>query len=308
MDETDWTQTLAQRLFEQRVVLLHGPLDDASVARTSADLMTLDAEGDEPVSLRIDCGEGSLSLALTLMDVIELMGVPVRALCLGQVGGAAIGVLAVCPHRAAMPSTRFVLREPTTQMEVHVRNAAQWSEMRSDERRRFCARVAEAVGQPPERVEEDMTRGLLMGTSEAVSYGPKPRSGASRARPSGSARRADGAVVIRRIHRGCPGLTTGVVRCAGRAAQRTTWEPVATANQLTTMPTGEDPAGRGAGEPSAVRLPPWTANVLTESPPLSTTESVVPSGERRASTGPDSLGVASGVLPIRRSAPSDAMA
>jgi ATP-dependent Clp protease protease subunit len=171
MDETDWTQTLAQRLFEQRVVLLHGPLDDASVARTSADLMTLDAEGDEPVSLRIDCGEGSLSLALTLMDVIELMGVPVRALCLGQVGGAAIGVLAVCPHRAAMPSTRFVLREPTTQMEVHVRNAAQWSEMRSDERRRFCARVAEAVGQPPERVEEDMTRGLLMGTSEAVSYG-----------------------------------------------------------------------------------------------------------------------------------------
>ena len=38
MDETDWTQTLAQRLFEQRVVLLHGPLDDASVARTSADI------------------------------------------------------------------------------------------------------------------------------------------------------------------------------------------------------------------------------------------------------------------------------
>jgi ATP-dependent Clp protease, protease subunit len=171
VDETDWTQTLARRLFEQRVVLLHGALDDGTVARVSAELMTLDAEGDEPVSLRIDCGEGSLSLALTLMDVIELMGVPVRALCLGQVGGAAIGVLAVCPHRAAMPSTRFTLREPTTQMEVHVRNAAQWAEMRSDERRRFCARVAGAAGQAHEKVEEDLTRGLLMDASEAVSYG-----------------------------------------------------------------------------------------------------------------------------------------
>ncbi len=54
--------------------------------RVSAELMTLDAEGDEPVTLRVDCGEAALAPALTLMDVIELMGVPVRALCLGQVG------------------------------------------------------------------------------------------------------------------------------------------------------------------------------------------------------------------------------
>jgi ATP-dependent Clp protease protease subunit len=171
VENPDWTQTLAQRLFEQRVVLLHGPLDDLSVARTSAELMTLDAEGDEPVALRVDCGEGSLALALTLMDVIELMGVPVRALCLGQVGAAAAGVVAVCAHRASMPSTRFTLREPTTQMELHVRNAAQWADMRTDERRRFCARVAAAVGKPHDVVEADLTRGVLMGAPEAVTYG-----------------------------------------------------------------------------------------------------------------------------------------
>jgi ATP-dependent Clp protease protease subunit len=169
--EHDWKQTLAERLFEQRVVLLHGPLDDATVARASAELMTLDAEGDEPVSLRVDCGEGGLGVALTLMDVIELMGVPVRALCLGQVGAAAIGVVAVCAHRSSMPSTRFTFREPTTQMEVHVRNAAQWAELRTDERRQFCARVAQAVGRPVPAVEEDLTRGVFMGAAEAVSYG-----------------------------------------------------------------------------------------------------------------------------------------
>jgi ATP-dependent Clp protease protease subunit len=171
VEQLDWKQTLAQRLFEQRVVLLHGTLDDASIARVSAELMTLDAEGDEPVSLRVDCGEGALGPALTLMDVIELMGVPVRALSLGQVGGAAIGVVAVCSHRASMPSTRFALREPTTAMEVHVRNAAQWAELRTDERRRFCARVATAVGKAPDAVEADLTKGVLMGAEDALAYG-----------------------------------------------------------------------------------------------------------------------------------------
>ena len=100
------SDVLSRRLLAQRVVLLHGPLDDLSVTRVAAELMTLDAEGDDPVTLRVDCGEAALAPALTLMDVIELMGVPVRALCLGQVGGGAVGVVAVCAHRAAMPSTR----------------------------------------------------------------------------------------------------------------------------------------------------------------------------------------------------------
>ena len=134
----------------------HGPLDDLSVTRVSAELMTLDAEGDDPVTLRVDCGEAALGPALTVMDVIELMGVPVRALCLGQVGGGAIGVVAVCAHRAALPSTRFALHEPTTAMEAHVRDMAQWAELRASERHRFCERLAGAAGRPAGEVEEDL--------------------------------------------------------------------------------------------------------------------------------------------------------
>ena len=152
MSDDDWSQGLAQRLFEQRVVLLTGPLHDMTASRVSAELMTLDAEGDDAVTLRIDCADGSLALALTLMDVIELLGVPVRALCMGQVGGPAVGVLSVCHHRASMPSTRFSWREPTTQFETSARDVAQWAQLRADERRRFTDRVAEAVGRPPVEV------------------------------------------------------------------------------------------------------------------------------------------------------------
>ncbi len=165
------SETLARRLLAQRVVLLHGPLDDLSVTRVAAELMTLDADGDESVTLRVDCGEAPLAPALTLMDVIQLMGVPVRALCLGQVAAGAIGVVAVCAHRSAMPSTRFSLCEPTTQLETHVRNVAQWAEMRAAERLRFCERVAGAAGASLAAVEEDVTRGRFLTAAEAVEYG-----------------------------------------------------------------------------------------------------------------------------------------
>jgi ATP-dependent Clp protease protease subunit len=171
MNDGDWSQVLAKRLFEQRVVLLSGPLDDATATRASAELMTLDAEGDEAVSLRIDSAEGSLGLALTLMDVIELMGVPVRALCLGQVGGPAIGVLSVCSHRAAMPSTRFSWREPTTQFETRAREVEQWAQLRSDERRRFTERVAAAVRQPVASVADTLAGGVFMTAQEAHDFG-----------------------------------------------------------------------------------------------------------------------------------------
>jgi ATP-dependent Clp protease protease subunit len=167
------SDALSRRLFAQRVVLLHGPLDDLSLTRVSAELMTLDADGDDPVTLRVDCGEGGLAVALTLMDVVELMGVPVRALCLGQVGEGAVGVVAVCARRAALPNTRFVLREPASgaPSPVHARDVARWAELRADERDRFCGRIAAAAGRSVEEVREDVVRGRYLGAAEAVRYG-----------------------------------------------------------------------------------------------------------------------------------------
>ena len=168
---TELSELMARRLMEQRVVLLHGRLDDATATRVSAELMTLDADGDDAVTLRIDCGEAAFAPTLTLMDVVELMGVPVRALCLGQVGEGAVGVLAVCAHRAAMPSARFMLSEPATQMEAHVRNVAQWAELRAAERGRFCERVSAAVGRATDEIAADLDRGRFFGAEEALEYG-----------------------------------------------------------------------------------------------------------------------------------------
>ncbi len=52
-----------------------------------------------------------------------------------------------------------------------MRNVAQWAELRTGERRRFCERVAFAIGKPAATVEEDLERGRFLGAAEAVEYG-----------------------------------------------------------------------------------------------------------------------------------------
>ena len=69
------------------------------------------------------------------------------------------------------PAPGSPCREPTTQLQAHVRNVAQWAELRAAERQRFCARLAAAVGQEPTAVEADLERGRFLGAEEAVEYG-----------------------------------------------------------------------------------------------------------------------------------------
>src|ERR1700749_3028663 len=48
-----WQDTLSEGLLEQRIVLASGVLDDPAATRLSAQLLTLDAEGDGPIRLEL---------------------------------------------------------------------------------------------------------------------------------------------------------------------------------------------------------------------------------------------------------------
>lgn len=80
-------------------------------------------------------------------------------------------MLSVCTHRAAMPSTRFSLREPTTQMEARAREVEQWAQLRPDEHRRFTERVAAAARKPVDSVAGLFGAGTFMSAQEAIDYG-----------------------------------------------------------------------------------------------------------------------------------------
>jgi ATP-dependent Clp protease protease subunit len=168
VDPQEW---LRRRLFDRRVVILDGPLDDARSNQVGASLMTLDANGDGAIDLQIASRGGTTGAALALMDVVDLLGVPVRAWCTGQAAGTAVGVLAVCDHRTMSPHARLHLTEPSVEFEGSARLLQQLAAAHADHWARFCHRLAEATGQAVDRVEDDTARGRFLTASEAVAYG-----------------------------------------------------------------------------------------------------------------------------------------
>ena len=159
------------RLLDQRVVRLWGPLDDASVGRACAEMMALDATGDDAVQLYVGSSGGPLHLALTLIDTMDLLGVPVHVTCLGRAEGAAVGVVAAGARRYAAPHAQFHLTEPEVSVRGSASHLAVWAEHHRAELERFVQRLAEATGRPAEHVEADLSMGRWLNAEEACRYG-----------------------------------------------------------------------------------------------------------------------------------------
>jgi ATP-dependent Clp protease protease subunit len=176
---------MRRQLLERRMVSLVGPLDDAGAGDVAAALMTLDADGDGPIELRLDSPGGSAGAALALMDVIDLIGVTVRGWCTGQVAGAAVGVLAVCHERSVSPHARIHLTEPRTAFQGDARLLVQLAEEHAEQWASFCRRLAGATGRTAGQIREDARHGRFLGADQAVAYGLADRVAAPDGRVGG---------------------------------------------------------------------------------------------------------------------------
>ncbi len=155
---------------ERRLVMVRGVLDDEVAGRAAAELMTLDATGDGPVTMYLDAAGGTLEAAFTLMDTIDLLGVPVNAVCVGRVEGPAVGVVAVASHRVAGAHTRFRLCEPEARAEGRASELEQWVRHHQARLAQFTGRLAQVTGWPAEHVEADLAAGRYLSAGEAVRY------------------------------------------------------------------------------------------------------------------------------------------
>jgi ATP-dependent Clp protease protease subunit len=166
-----WQDKLFERLLEQRIVLASGVLDDAAATRLSAQLLTLDAEGDGPVRLELQNLKADLPAALTLMGVLDVMRAEVHAYASGETGGAALGLLASCPRRLAYPNASFTLSEPRVRFGGTVTAVSSYQQQASRMIDSLFYRIAEAAGHEAEDVREDARRGRVLTVAEAIGYG-----------------------------------------------------------------------------------------------------------------------------------------
>jgi len=167
----DWKTKLHERLLAKRIVLASGSLDDDAATRLSAQLLTLDAEKEDPIRLELQNLRADLSAVLTVMGILDVLRVPVHACVSGEINGPALGVLVSCPRRSGYPNASFVLAEPR----LHFGGTVTALTAREQQMTRMLDtlyfRLAEVTGREVDQIREDARRGRVLTTAQAIGYG-----------------------------------------------------------------------------------------------------------------------------------------
>jgi ATP-dependent Clp protease protease subunit len=167
----DWQGRLYERLLEKRIVLASGILDDDAAARLSAQLLTLDAEGDKPIRLELQNLRAELPAVLTVMGILDVLRVPVHACVSGEISGPGLGVLASCPRRSGYPNASFVLAEPKLHFGGTVTSLTAREQQVTRMLDTLYFRLAEVTGRDVDQIREDAYRGRSLTTAQAIGYG-----------------------------------------------------------------------------------------------------------------------------------------
>jgi ATP-dependent Clp protease, protease subunit len=163
---------LEERLFDQRIVMIRGPLSGESASGIAAALLTLDASGPAPVQLHVAGDNGELAAALAVIDVIDAMAAPVHALVTSQAGGAVVAVLAAAEKRSSYRHARFKLTEPrATGVTGTADEVTRAAGQHLRELEEIVLRLVAVTGQTRSRIEDDLAAGRSLSAEEAVDYG-----------------------------------------------------------------------------------------------------------------------------------------
>ena len=178
MAETDFESLLSgsqrayAKMFEQRRLFLRGPLEDDNADALVAQLLALDGESNDDITLFINSPGGIITGMFALYDTIQLLGSKVNTRCLGLAASAAAFLLATgTGERSATENSRVMIHQPlggargtARDIEIQAKNIV-WM------RERINEVLADKTGKPVEQIREDTDRDYWMTASEAVEYG-----------------------------------------------------------------------------------------------------------------------------------------
>jgi ATP-dependent Clp protease protease subunit len=158
-------------LFERRIVLVRGHLDDGRAGEVAAALMTLDALGDDAIELSLQAPSGTFDAALIVLDAIDVCGVAVNTSALGVVGGGAVAILAAGDRRVMSPHARLHLREPDLSWTARAGDIDEGARHWAQRRAQFFEALADRLHRGADDVESQWQRATFLDAQEAVAAG-----------------------------------------------------------------------------------------------------------------------------------------
>jgi ATP-dependent Clp protease protease subunit len=161
-----------RRLFQQRMVFLRGEIRDSVADDVVAQLLALDATGDEDITLYIDSPGGDVTGLFAIHDTVQLVESLVHTRCVGMAASSAAVILATGTGvRSATPNARILIHQPHGGIQGTARDIEIHAKEFMILRERVDAILAERTGQPIERIRRDTDRDYWLTPEAAKDYG-----------------------------------------------------------------------------------------------------------------------------------------
>ena len=163
------------RLLKENIIFLGTPIDDMVANLVIAQLLFLEAEDPErDISIYINSPGGSITAGLAILDTMAFVRPDIVTICVGQAAsmGAVLLAAGTKGKRFSLPSSRIMIHQPSMQglagqaadIDIYAKDILRMRETLNQI-------LADASGQPVERVARDVDRDYIMSAEGAVEYG-----------------------------------------------------------------------------------------------------------------------------------------
>ena len=176
------------RLLKENIIFLGTPIDDNVANLIIAQMLFLAAEDPEKdISLYINSPGGSITAGLAILDTMNLVEPDIVTYCVGQAAsmGAVLLAAGTKGKRYTLPHSRILIHQPhmsglggqAADIDIYAREILRMRETLNNI-------LANATGQPVEKIQRDVDRDYIMEANQAVEYGIVDRVISSRDLPS----------------------------------------------------------------------------------------------------------------------------
>jgi len=178
------------RLLKENIIFLGTAIDDNVANVVIAQMLFLAAEDPEKdISLYINSPGGVTTSGMAILDTMNLVEPDIVTYCVGQAASMAAVLLAAGTKgkRYTLPYSRILIHQPhasglggqAADIDIQAREILRTREILNQI-------LANATGQPLEKLERDVDRDYIMDAHQAVAYGIVDRVITKRELPGGS--------------------------------------------------------------------------------------------------------------------------
>jgi ATP-dependent Clp protease protease subunit len=162
------------RLLRERVIFLHGEVNDAMAALVCAQMLFLEAENPKrPIHLYINSPGGIVTSGLAMYDTMQYIKAPVHTLCMGTARsmGSFLLMAGEPGARAALPNASILIHQPSGGYQGQASDILIHAEETLRTKQRMTRLYAEHCGRSYADFERAMDRDRFMTAEEALEWG-----------------------------------------------------------------------------------------------------------------------------------------